>query len=167
MKSIYVLTVLTALTGCIAPQQSRPIFPISAVFDLAQATRLMAEGRNTIKGNAFLRQRGGGVVTCAGAEVLLVPATAYAKERFLRIYGDKNVSRQSIIFEPNPVEYLATTKNTKCDSQGNFVFERIADGDFFVTTRVTWENSNTTQGGAIFQAITVKDGQTANLVLTN
>jgi hypothetical protein len=155
-------------SGCAIQQPARPIFPISAQFDFAEAKRLMSDGRNTIRGNAFLRQRGGGVVTCAGSPVFLVPATAYARERIERIYGERTITTLSNpIFEPDPSEYRATTKNTKCDAQGNFVFERVADGEFFVTTQVLWEIAHTVQGGAVMQRVIVKDGQVVNIVIAS
>lgn len=161
------ITILAALTGCVIPQQTKPIVAIQAKFDLNDAQRLLAEGGNNVKGSAFLRQRGGGVVTCAGANVALVPATAYANERITRMYLGRSVLRTSPpIFDPDPPEYLTTIKTTKCDAQGNFVFERVADGEFFINTAVVWQIGTNVQGGSLIQRLILKDGKGANIVMT-
>ncbi len=50
-------------------------------FDVGKAKALLVKGPNTIKGSALMRQRNGGVVTCAGYKAYLVPYTEYAAER--------------------------------------------------------------------------------------
>jgi hypothetical protein len=59
-------------------------------FDPRGAAHIHQEGNNTITGEAFLRQNGGGVVTCAGYDVRLVPNTPYASKRMYVIYGNCN-----------------------------------------------------------------------------
>ncbi|MGL4711601.1 MAG: hypothetical protein ACRCWP_03290, partial [Shewanella sp.] len=73
---------LILLAGC-----ASPTVKLNTQFDAAEAKKLMEKGNNAIEGNAFLRQRGGGVVTCSGMTVQLVPATAYATERALSYFG--------------------------------------------------------------------------------
>lgn len=170
MKATYIaaISALAILSGCVTPAKVEP-YKISVPFDEAQAKRQIADGVNIVKGSGFMRQRGGGVVTCAGADVYLVPATEYAKARVTRLYGSilGGVNyRERVYFEPNPASYLELTKSTKCDAQGNFSFERVADGDFYVQTSVQWEVANSYQGGTILKSISVKNGQIETVILT-
>ncbi|HVO06133.1 MAG TPA: hypothetical protein VMT83_05065 [Burkholderiaceae bacterium] len=186
MKPFAVSTFLAALlTACATP--APPIKEISAPFDLAQAKRLLREGPNTIRGNALMRKRGGDVVTCAGRLVRLVPATKYAEQRMLVFYGSSERGRQELgpecdtslmrcdsdlkvstyRFNPDPPEYSANVREQRCDAQGDFVFERVADGDFFVVTQITWETSasRSYQGGNLMQRVSVAGGKSVSIVL--
>ena len=142
---------------------------ISAPWDGEAAARQLEPGPNTIKGNGFMRQRGGGVVTCAGQEASLIPATDYAAERMYAIYGSKNsgtARSRNIVFVPDVPEYHKLVRRTKCDSQGNFQFEEVADGDYFVLTRAYWEVRGATQGGLLMQRASVSGGKTVSVVLS-
>lgn len=155
---------LFILTGCVEPQ----IINLTASFDIEQAKYIQDKGNNTIKGNAFLKQNGGGVVTCAGNGVDLIPITEYAKERIGKIYSntEKGFSQnRGITFNPNSNDYRKYMKNTVCDSQGNFKFENIADGDYFITTVVTWNVGSMPQGGGLMQKVSLKNGELKEIVL--
>ena len=136
-KALGVLVAVVAISGCAYPQQKQTV-RIAAPYNSEEAMRLLERGQNTIRGSALIRQSGGGVVTCAGKPVFLVPATAYATERARGIYGSDRGGYQNalgaphIVFEPNPSAYLALTKKTVCDSQGYFKFDHVADGSFYV-----------------------------------
>jgi hypothetical protein len=161
--AVSILAVL--LTACATPPL--PVKEISAPFDQAQAQRLLKDGPNTIKGNALIRKRGGDVVTCAGRSVRLVPATKYAEQRMLAFYGSSRYQGLDVKyrFNPDPPEYSTNAKEQKCDSQGDFVFERVADGDYFVVTQITWETTMSNQGGNLMQRVSVSGGRTVSIVM--
>lgn len=167
--------VCSMLYGCAASPARTPeilTVRVQAEFDAEQARRLMADGVNIIKGNAFMRQRGGGVVTCAGAQVFLIPATEYAARRINIIYGtgaDRAFTNAKLDmrFNPDPPEYYSLTKSTRCDAQGNFSFDRVADGEFFVQTSVSWEVARRIQGGQLMQRVKVSNGSVANVILSS
>ena len=163
-----VFVLITVIVGCAAP--APPTYEVRAVWDQAHAERLMAPGLNTIKGDGFIRQQNGGVVTCAGETVLLLPATAYAAERIQALYRSTergwNVSR-IYRFVPDPPDYLRLSRETRCNSQGNFEFTKIADGEFFVVTAVRWQAGDHPQGGMLMHRARVQGGETEILVMTN
>ncbi|MBB1074260.1 hypothetical protein HUU62_07505 [Rhodoferax sp. 4810] len=167
---IVLLSACLAMSGCAVPVQSPPVFHLSAHYDEAQALRLLQDGTNTIKGSAFMRQRGGGVVTCAGQIVNLVPATEYARQRVLMGYGSSesgfNNSRRGV-FEPDIPAYKTNVRTTKCDAQGSFIFDRVADGEFFVVTTITWSVGYSQQGGNLMHRVTVKNNQFTTIVLSS
>lgn len=166
MKFLGIAAAVAALSGCATTIV--PTVNLVAKYDEQQAITLLKDGTNTIKGNAFMRQRGGGVVTCAGSPVFLVPATDYATERVTVLYGNATggVSIRNALFNPDYPSYAKNAKRTICDSSGNFQFDKVADGSFFAGTHVTW-TAGTVQGGGMMSRAVVKDGQTISLVMAN
>eukprot|EP01041_Mallomonas_annulata_P017243 gene17243-35624_t len=155
------------MTACAQPG-ANPVAPppvqLGLSFDSAMASALLVDGVNMVKGSAFMRQRGGGVVTCAGADVYLVPATPYAKRRITYLYGTEgpsgsNSRRADVRFEPEAPNYMTLVKRTKCDAQGSFAFDRVADGEFYVQTQVAWQVANRLQGGNLMHLVKVQGGQ--------
>lgn len=164
------LTALTlALTGCAMPKREMPVYNISVPFDEAAAAIVLKTGSNTIKGNAFLRQRGGGVVTCAGSDVMLWAATGYAEQRALALYGNTAGGFNPGIqyrFEPDEPKLSVLTRKSICDSQGNFTFEGLADGAYYVATRVAWHTGASTEGGFVARRVAVAGGKQVAVVLS-
>jgi hypothetical protein len=165
------------LSGCVTPPPPKVYLN---QYDPESAKVLISkEGKNSIAGNAFLRQRGGGLVTCAGSDVNLFPKTAYAteylEEEFKESYfqygkfsGGKGY-KQTGEYLLNP--YSANSKNTQCDSQGNFEFTGVGDGEYYVITRVNWsvpgKYGPEMQGGNLVQQVKVTGNETKKVVLSN
>jgi hypothetical protein len=163
MKTL-LLVLLFALSGCAARMVT-----IAEPFDEQQARAMLAPGTNTITGSALMRQEGGGIVTCAGNEVFLIPATEYAKNRFHVIYGTGKVlpvNRQRIEFPATPAAYLSTVRTTRCNAQGFFKFDNLRDGDFFVQTSVVWKaGAYLMQGGGLMERVVLRGGQTTDITM--
>ena len=164
VTSIFALLILSA---CVAPKN----YILKSEFDANQAQKQLANGNNTISGEAFLRQSGGGVVTCAGYEVLLVPETPYAQERIGLIYGNTikgyNPLYNRITFTPDYPEYYLSQKRKVCSSTGHFEFKNVKDGTYFVVATVLWNVPNAGyQGGTFMEKITVKDKENYEVILT-
>lgn len=150
------------LTGCAMTktvQQTRS-------FNAAQAQEMMRPGHNIIDGSALIRQNGGGVVTCAGMEVSLTPATDYATERMLILYKSTDrgylpfaaaniINPPSVPPPPDP-EYLRQSQKTMCDSQGKFQFSNVTDGSFYITTQISWMVGYNQQGGMLMKRVDLK-----------
>jgi hypothetical protein len=155
--------------------------PVSKVrmlnsFDAAEAKSLLASGKNSIHGSALMRQVGGGVVSCAGTQVRLIPATAYAQERMVFIYQSGTAGTKSAMqlqLNPDPFEatdpkYFEMQKVAICDAQGVFKFNDVADGDFFIITQITWKanpSSSFFEGGTMMRRVQVRDGERRELVI--
>jgi hypothetical protein len=166
MKVLVPLLAFTLLAGCAGPQ----VVTIDAEFDSTGAAALLQPGSNTITGSALIRQSGGGIVTCAGNPVHLIPATNYAAKRVNWIYGTANFSPfpTHITFQPEVPAYQQQTRQATCNAQGFFRFDKVADGDFFVQSTVVWKvgQYQTIQGGGLIRRVSVKDGQTADITLS-
>lgn len=158
----------TTVTGC-GPENVKT----NSSFDAGQAAAMLNKGNATIKGSGLIRQNGGGVVTCAGSEVQMIPATEYAKERIAAIYGNTNRGHKELglftratKFENEPAAYRQDMRTTNCDAQGTFVFHDVAKGEFFLVTVITWMVGNyNRQGGAIMQRVSISDDETKEIVL--
>ncbi len=83
MKKFAVLFFWGLLFGC---AQQKPIITLQNSYDANITQTLLEEVNSIIRGSALLHQRSGGVVTCAGNEVSLIPVTLYSTERISYIY---------------------------------------------------------------------------------
>jgi hypothetical protein len=173
-KQFAIITVLLAtLSGCVTTTPPAERFTTLATFDAKETKERLSEGKNTIHGSAFIRQGGGGIVTCAGGPVELVPATDYASARIYALYGSTQKGYNSVKggkrvdFKNEPPLYDTLTRTTTCDAQGFFKFDKVADGDFYIASIVVWEVGRFNyQGGALMQRVTVKGGESKEITLT-
>jgi len=152
-----------AYAGCSTPREpvppsGPPFVTMRTKFDYSEHEAYAKAGDNGIRGQAFIRQEGDSVTTCAGNRVLLLPATSYFREMFWHIIAGS---------EPNPPgkpypSLKGMIKRTDCDAQGNFSFSEIPDGTWFVLTQV-----NAKQGGVLITEITLANGETPQVLLTD
>jgi hypothetical protein len=161
---------LTVAVACLAGCATNRAITLTAPFDAAVAKAQLADGSNSIKGSALIRQMGGGVVTCAGGPVFLMPATAMANEWATYLYGSPNggffdASGMGLQFQ-GAQEMYAAAKHTTCNAQGSFSFDRVADGEFLVFTRITWLAGQRQQGGSIMRRVKLSGAQTTEVVLS-
>jgi hypothetical protein len=187
IESLFILLLATIFVGCVGSQQ---IVYLSSPFDKDATKKIFENGNNTIKGSALIRQAGGSVVTCAGTEVQLFPATDYAKERTKYLYGNTDKGYKDIqsslrtavrkrnhktgqweiapnyIFEPDYVEYSEFTRKTIGDAQGYFEFKNVPDGEYFIISNIVWGTSSVNaSGGWLLLRVEVRNGETINVVL--
>ena len=153
--------------ACFAPST----YTLKTKFNADEAKWIKERGNANIIGQAFLNQKGGTVVTCAGQEVYLTPVNSYSSERMNAIYkstekGYLGYYLSNIVFEPStPQEYYTLAKKSICDAQGNFKFNNIkADKEYFITTKVTWEVS-VIEGGYLMLKVKPKDNETLEVIL--
>lgn len=151
------------------PRPAGTVFRIDTPFDAGQAGRMLRDGPNTVTGSASLR-RPGGPVTCAGQAVYLVPATDYAQIRVRALYGsDRRGARidgRSLRFEPDPPDYSRLVRQARCDADGRFRFERVANGRFFLTAVLRWQDGNRQASGSLMQEISAGGGRTIDVRLS-
>lgn len=129
------------------------------VFNPSDHETYSGAGRGAVQGQAFLRQRGGGVVTCAGSQVFLIPSTPYFHQALRSFSSIENAQ-----FSINAEQYR---KRTTCDAQGNFRFDAIPDGTWLVVTEVRWHVGHNSQGGALKSEVIVSEGGKTEVFLTD
>lgn len=136
------------LAGCAS---APPRVQINVPFDRARAEQMLAPGENQIAGAAVLWLSSGGIVSCAGKTARLYPATPYAREWARLTYERADTGKAA----PQGFDYRQTregptgvmvnqgfldaSRSTKCDADGMFLFERVADGDYFLEADIAWQ----------------------------
>ncbi len=169
MKKSCLAAALLVLCSCAAD----PVM-LTEKFDAEQAGKQMKEGKNTIEGSALWREKNGHVQTCAGYQVTLYPATKYAEERIKHQYGNaerggREITKQ-LAFIPDEEQFYKLSKKTFCDVEGKFLFEDVADGDYYAVTKIVWGNpddpEDQTEGGTVMSKLSVKGGKKIKIVLS-
>jgi len=169
MKS-YMITAAVLVTGCATVPATE--VPISAPFNKKDVAWFNSTGAGTLEGSAFLRTKGGAVKTCAGYDVQLLPYSAYAAERMRFIYGSDTSGylfgpRRAWKFTPDEPEFYKSLKKTVCDANGEFEFDRLPNGDYFVIAKVTWDIGNVVdEGGTMMGKVTIANGANEKVTLT-
>ncbi len=98
----------------------------ATAFSASDAAFIKKSGTGKIAGHAFWRDGKGGVVNAAGEIVRLVPATAYAKERFATLYkGGRSVPVNMVAQVDSDPAYAEYTRTTRAESSGRFEFEGV------------------------------------------
>lgn len=150
------------LYGCEETQQLAGRMP----FPENEYKSLATTGTATVKGQAFLKTRGGDVKVAAGNEVILNPVTSYSNEWYQIFYLQHTPMEQ-------PDERLwLYAKKTIADGDGRFTFKNVPAGDYYVTTGVFWETPTgyqatmQWQGGVVTKKITIKDSEEIEVILT-
>jgi len=144
---------------------------VTAPFVPAEAAFINQRGAARLSGQAFMRQMGGGVVTCAGEKVRLIPATAYARERISKIYGTSKGGRVNIYQAASgknmPPAYLKLMRIAICDAEGDFEFNGVANGAYYIATRVIWytPGSYVPEGGGVARQVTIRGGRSQRVIL--
>jgi hypothetical protein len=153
-----------SLSACRAP------ITVNATFDARAAEEALKPGSNTIQGSVFRRKLNGSVTTGAGEVVYLVPATAYAEARIAALYPQgkiRTVNAQPV--EAAPADYERLTRETKADRKGDFTFERVRPGRYFIATRLIWFEPRFADplGGQIYERVEVRgENQTVSVILS-
>lgn len=177
MKKLWSVAILLGLTACVTTQPQVVEYKITANFDSEFAKNQIAEGSGEINGTAFLRQQGGGVVTCAGQDVHLIPVTEYGTERISKLYGSAPAMNQTAsqdirillnrkpLFTPDPPDYKEHSRVSKCDANGEFQFTQVKDGEYYINTAVFWQVQSY-QGGNLIARAKVKNGKSPRVIMT-
>jgi hypothetical protein len=183
MKSITNFTCFIAIAafvaGCVTPQRQLTT-PQAAVpqptvpFDESALLPFAGKGTSTITGQAFLKTAGGEVRYGAGDNVLLIPVTPYTTQEVgwadstLIIAGVPTPTSQNM-FDLRLQKYIRTVVG---DGSGNFEFQNIPAGDYYVLCPIIWSVPNYELGiidktGGVAHAKThVDDGETVKVVVT-
>jgi hypothetical protein len=166
MRSLTAILPAVFIIGCVPPT----VLTLNvAPADASAAAAMLEAGTGTIHGSGLLRQKGGGVVTCAGNDVFLVPATSSASSEFRRLFGgDQGFVRNGrgsfgggkLVAAPQP------HRTVMCNAQGFFTFSNVRPGKWYVMTAITWVVGDDTQGGTLLSSTDLIEGASVEIVLT-
>lgn len=161
MKYLSIVAILIAFVGC---GGAKPIPRIA--FPIQEYKALAKTGTGIVEGQAFLRTRGGDVKVGAGSSVILNPRTSYSDQWYQVNYLQR---RPMEMADYAQVEYHI---ETIADAEGRFSFSNVPPGQYYATTKITWEapvgynGSLMLQGDWISKRIIVKDNATTKVILT-
>lgn len=132
---------------------------MTTVFDEQEFAPFAAEGTATIRGQAFLKTRGGEVRYGAGNTVSLIPVTSYAREVW-----QASLQGKVTVKDPRWDKYVRTTV---ANGSGNFEFTKIPAGDYYIECPIFWEVLGGTRTGAVIKKqIRVAEGEELKIVMT-
>lgn len=163
LKIVFFLTVFALASSAHAELLSETILWDTTPMAEAEYTPYLQTGKNTLVGQAFLTQNGGGVVKAAGREVTLDPETSIGTDWWTRA-GTKWRSRSEVHSSPN---FRKARRVVIADADGKFTFKNIPAGRYYLRTDVTWEVASQIQGGLIGKLVEIKEGETAEIILGN
>ncbi|WP_330084215.1 carboxypeptidase regulatory-like domain-containing protein [Methylocystis iwaonis] len=160
LSRLFLFLLPLPLLACNSTSASSP----QARFDAAEAAFLDKPGKAAIHGQAFLPDKTGAHVHYAMGEVVrLIPATSYATARLHYYFPGAKFAPASSIpkNDPDP-DYVAHTRTTKAGPTGQFKFENVPPGRYYLSTQVIWkpEQSFVTEGGLIYEEATVTGAET-------
>jgi hypothetical protein len=159
IKVVFTLLISSVLAACAPPEQR-----MSTTFNPDEYVPFAQPGTATVAGQAFLRQQGGGVVTCAGSDVLLFPNTAYIREAIAIMKSGATPTGMPTMSDPR---MKGAGRRQQCNAQGNFKFENVPEGNWFVASEVKWAVGYARQGGSLVQEIHTSPGVTTDVLLTD
>ena len=159
MRSICLAAIAAlALAGCRSTHVENPV-----AFDASEAGFIHKQGKATIDGHAFVTNKSGGAVNAAGQAVWLIPSTAYARQRFAAIYGArKSVPAIAIPTADSDPAYVEASRKTTSESGGKFSFDKVAPGDYFVVSQMTWRKDGQLlpDGAAMYETVKILGNET-------
>lgn len=122
------------------------------------------EGNAIVSGQAFLRQRGGGVVVCAGETVLLFPHTS----TFEQLIDLARQHVKPIMPDTADPRFKEVARSATCDAQGDFRFTNLPRAPWYIFTRVQWSAGDLgRQGGVLLGRVDTSDGGEHRVLLTD
>ena len=96
-------------------------------------------GPGTITGEAFRRQRGGDIVTCAGEDVFAIPSGPLTSQFVLDLRMGRDGDTSDSV--------MAYSRRWKCNRNGEFSFVGLPVGKWHLLTSVKWRVGYESQGG--------------------
>lgn len=161
----FTVLVSILLSGCITPPAAKtPIVRIS--FPENEYAQLKHEGTAIIRGQAFLKTRGGNIKYAAGEIVTLNPVTTYSQQWFVESVINSNILAP---YDPRLNNYIRVKI---ADASGNFKFTNVPAGEYYLNTKVTWEIVSGYKGNLEQQGLTlvtkvkVNEAQEIEVILT-
>lgn len=169
MNRLVAFCLSAALLGCVTALRQPNVLQYQAATDAAEYEAYKRPGTASVAGQAFMTTVGGEVRLCAGQPVFLDPVSKVST-----LWWQHGPGITASTPPPTSIlEFKAARRETTCDAQGNFRFEKVPAGSYYLTTFVTWQVPTTnifidpTQGGVISVKVDVAEGeQKAGIVMT-
>lgn len=126
-------------------------------------------GTAQIDGQAFIKTHSGEVKFAAANWVYLTPLTSYSAEWFrVRVLNNRRI-------EPPDARLEKYQRRTKADGEGRFQFKNLPAGEYYLFCPIRWKDYTEiyafigfpwTKGGNAYGRVTVREGETAKVLVT-
>ena len=130
-----------------------------ALFNEAEFASYRRPGSGVVTGQLAVAGGNGSVHVGMKDHVALFPVTAYTREIVDREIGNGEYLQAS---DPRFLKYVQTATT---DPQGNFTFNHLAAGEYFVLGLAQWNEGDAAQYQWACETIKVGGGQTASIKL--
>lgn len=147
------------LISCSNKQKTSDNTPIKIVnkFNNEDVKWFKIKGNKTIKGIAKFKSKNGNLRFGKDFRIELMPHCLYTEERLNKIYNNKDSGYVYVEggipkFTPDPEGYH-DTKKTMCNEKGEFEFNNLPLGDYYVIAFMLWDKT----GGGIMQRVTLSE----------
>ncbi len=159
-RALLILAAAAALSACASkpPPAERPHF------DALPHEAYLAQGNSTIRGQVLLRERGDTPVACTDAPMVATPATAYFRQ-VIRLAAS---GQQPLIGDDIDPDYRSIVHNARCNANGEFSFDALPAGDWYVVATVNWSVRNAPGGSSLLTyRLRLKRDETIQIVMTD
>jgi hypothetical protein len=168
-----IFALATLVAGCVTPSHQLTTPQVTIPFDESALQPFAGKGTSTITGQAFLKTAGGEVRYGAGNDVSLIPVTPYTTKRVEAFVAASDPIVAGIL-TPQHIDlrlqkYIRTAV---ADGNGNFEFQNIPAGDYYIVCPIFWSVPNLDLGiidqtGGVANTKThIGDGETIKVVVT-
>lgn len=138
---------------------------LDSTFDVDAVNWVREPGQGSVTGRAALTLRDGTVMGCAGFAVELLPVATYSSERIFRTFGNNHAGQVLVEnipskFTPDAPGYHKYVLKGACNPRGEFRFEKVPAGDYYVLVFIEWDAADThppaKTGGEVMKRIHVR-----------
>jgi hypothetical protein len=105
-----------------------------------------------------------------------MPFSKYTEERLSHLYADRNAGHIFVqdgvpTFTPDPAGYHET-KKTMCNSNGEFEFNNLPSGEYYVIAFMLWDqkmadDKTIKDGGGIMRRLTLNADEAKHVEMAN
>lgn len=153
--------VVLFMPGCALGLRDLTPVEVSVPFDPAAYTAWQVPGTASVTGKAAVQSKLGGLVSCAGYSVFLMPKSPYFDETAAIIKSGRLPDVSSLAGPDSPV------RSTRCDGDGNFRFEKLPAAQWYVFTGIHWSSGPASQGRDLVEPVTTTEGQTTTVLMVD
>lgn len=171
--TLRLLLLVILLTNCATkqPVKKDAVIQIHNKFDENEVSWFKNKGAGSIKGNAKFKNKSGELRFGEEFRIELMPYSIYTEERLGKIYDNKKsgfVYLEDGIpkFIPDPEGYHETIK-TFCNKQGDFEFNNLPPGKYYIIAFMFWEKQNIKTGGGLMKKIVLSESESAVIEMKN
>jgi hypothetical protein len=138
-------------------------FPVAhrVPFDEAEFAGYGAAGSGTVEGRIAVKGEDDGELHVGGdAYLTLLPVTSYTTEMVEREIGNGEM------LGPSDARLRKYLRAATADDQGNFVFNHVPPGDYYLTGLVEWDFGDDAQYQWACEKISVGKGETVRVTVS-